>query len=107
MILIKAASIFLAALSIPSCHAFTSLGQRVAPHSTQHTSNTYTTLQHRSPKSKLYAADLAADTMEVPDGNSGKQGLALSTFNLVKACVGSGVLALSAGVGAIGDVSSV
>jgi amino acid permease len=33
-----------------------------------------------------------------------KQTLSAATFNLVKACVGSGVLALSAGVAAIGDV---
>ena len=38
---------------------------------------------------------------------SSKQSLSAATFNLVKACVGSGVLALSAGVAAIGDVPSV
>ena len=37
------------------------------------------------------------------DASSGKSSLSASAFNLIKACVGSGVLALPAGVAAIGD----
>lgn len=35
-----------------------------------------------------------------------KQSLPAAVFNLVKACVGSGVLALSSGVAALGDTKS-
>lgn len=42
-----------------------------------------------------------------PESSSSKQSLSAATFNLVKACIGSGVLALSAGVAAIGDVPKV
>uniref|UniRef100_A0A7S4JZY9 Amino acid transporter transmembrane domain-containing protein n=1 Tax=Odontella aurita TaxID=265563 RepID=A0A7S4JZY9_9STRA len=40
------------------------------------------------------------------ESESGKTGMSAATFNLIKACVGSGVLALPAGVAAIGDVSA-
>jgi len=108
-----AASIFLAALSITSCNAFATLRPRVAAHSIQQINfdttpapNAYPKLNSPIQKTKLFAAGTVADDMDVRASDDGKQGLALSTFNLVKACVGSGVLALSAGVGAIGDVSS-
>ena len=75
-------------------------------------SSAYASFITRTPnamqRGKLYAADVAAGEIDISDdgGGEGKQGLASSTFNLVKACVGSGVLALSAGVSAIGDVPS-
>mmetsp|Transcript_23610 Transcript_23610/g.29032 ORF Transcript_23610/g.29032 Transcript_23610/m.29032 type:complete len:503 (+) Transcript_23610:91-1599(+) len=56
--------------------------------------------------SVLFEAAAAAGS-ESSSSDDGKQGLSAATFNLVKACVGSGVLALPAGVAAIGDVSSV
>ena len=38
------------------------------------------------------------------DEESNKQTIATATFNLIKGCVGAGVLSLPAGVAAIGDV---
>lgn len=43
---------------------------------------------------------------KVAKPESDKTSMSASTFNLIKACVGSGVLALPAGVAAIGDVSA-
>ena len=43
---------------------------------------------------------------ESEPNESDKQALYLAVFNLVKACVGSGVLALSSGVAALGDTRS-
>jgi hypothetical protein len=113
MSLKTASSIFLAALSITSCNAFATLRPRVAAHSIQQINfgttpapNAYPKLNSPIQNTKLFAAGTVADDMDVRASDDGKQGLASSTFNLVKACVGSGVLALSAGVGAIGDVSS-
>ena len=51
-----------------------------------------------------------ADTIGLQQGaivnDNTKQGLASATFNLVKANMGSGVLALPAGIAAFGDVPS-
>jgi amino acid permease len=56
--------------------------------------------------SSALASSESSDSNTNTSNNDGKQGIAASTFSLVKACVGSGVLALPAGVAAIGDVSA-
>lgn len=54
--------------------------------------------------------DFGIDTIGLQQGvivnDNTKQGLASATFNLVKANLGSGVLALPAGIAAFGDVPS-
>ena len=49
------------------------------------------------------AAAAAAATTTADDDDDDKTSLSASTFNLIKACVGSGVLALPAGVAAFAD----
>jgi len=48
----------------------------------------------------------SSDTSENVPLESSKQGMSSATFNLVKACVGSGVLALPSGIAALGDSPS-
>ncbi len=85
---------------------------------TNHKKNTVVTKNQNTPnnilssKSALHfkrnspstTSSLQASSASASSNDDGKQGLASSTFSLVKAIVGSGVLALPAGVAAIGDV---
>ncbi len=50
-------------------------------------------------------ASTSASASAVPDDSkSREQSIAAAAFNLIKGCVGAGVLSLPAGVAAIGDV---
>jgi len=57
----------------------------------------------RGGAAKARAAAASAAAAESGSSSSDKTSLSASTFNLIKACVGSGVLALPAGVAAMGD----
>jgi len=53
----------------------------------------------------IKASSTAASSGNSDDSKSNEQTISLASFNLIKGCVGSGVLSLPAGVAAIGDVS--
>jgi hypothetical protein len=53
-------------------------------------------------KTRVRAATSAADGE--PSTSSNEQTIATATFNLIKGCMGAGVLSLPSGVAAIGDI---
>ncbi len=55
---------------------------------------------------RMKAATATANEGDSSGDVSNEQDIATAAFNLIKGCVGSGVLSLPAGVAAIGDVSS-
>lgn len=52
----------------------------------------------------MNASTAASAAVPCDDSKSSEQTIAAAAFNLIKGCVGAGVLSLPAGVAAIGDV---
>jgi len=62
-------------------------------------------IHHRAGGLKMRMSASSATASEAtPNSKANEQTISAAAFNLIKGCVGSGVLSLPAGVAAIGDV---